>query len=259
MYNYYRRLNQEVLDRINEPRRFIQVIAGPRQVGKSTLVHQVLAQAKIAYLLENADAIDVADSDWIRRVWETARSKMQILGVAEYLLVIDEIQKIHNWSEVVKREWDADCRNDVNIKVILLGSSRLMLRKGLTESLAGRFELIRMSHWTYSEMRDAFGFTLDQYIYFGGYPGAASFVGNQKRWRRYIKDALVAIIMHRDKTSLPQTSLHTSNSYKILNTLLKDKVIIYRSFYDERLLFNFENDGKTIWSSKTGYKLDDNN
>lgn len=82
---------------------------------------------------------------------------------------------------------------------------------------------------------------------------------NKEQLKITIKDALVAIIMHRDKTSLPQTSLHTSNSYKILNTLLKDKVIIYRSFYDERLLFNFENDGKTIWSSKTGYKLDDNN
>lgn len=207
MYNYYRKINSEVLSRINEPRRFIQVIAGPRQVGKSTMVHQVLSQVKIPYLSENADAVDAADSDWIRRVWDTARSKMLVHNLSEYLLVIDEVQKIHNWSEVVKREWDADCLNGVNMKVILLGSSRLMLRKGLSESLAGRFEIIRMSHWNYQEMRDAFGFTLDQYIYFGGYPGAAAFVDNQKRWRRYIKDALVAPAIEKDV-------IMTSNIYK---------------------------------------------
>lgn len=207
MYNYVRSINQEVLDRINEPRRLIQVIAGPRQVGKSTMVHQVLSQVKIPYLSENADAVDAADSDWIRRVWNTARNKMLVLNLSEFLLVIDEIQKIRNWSEVVKREWDADSLNGVNIKVILLGSSRLMLRKGLTESLAGRFELIRMSHWSYQEMRDAFGFTLDQYIYFGGYPGAAPFISNEKRWRRYIKDALVAPAIGKDV-------ILTSNIYK---------------------------------------------
>lgn len=185
----------------------MQVLAGPRQVGKSTLVGQVLQDISIPYSLEVADAVEPKDSDWIRRVWEGARTTMMLRGESERLLVIDEIQKIDNWSEMVKREWDEDTRKHVNLKVVLLGSSRLLLKRGLTESLAGRFELIRLGHWNYQEMHDAFGVTLDEYIYFGGYPGAAHMIGDEKRWRKYIKDSLVTPAIEKDV-------LMTSNIYK---------------------------------------------
>lgn len=198
MERYARKLNDELKKRIEEPRRFIQVIAGPRQVGKSTMVEQVLSQINIPYMSENADIVDEQDSDWIRRTWESARAQMKINGYEEYLLVIDEIQKIEKWSSYVKKEWDYDTRLGINLKVVLLGSSRLLLRKGLSESLSGRFELLRMNHWTYQEMHDAFGLSLDQYIYFGGYPGSATFIGDEKRWRRYIKDSLVTPAIEKD-------------------------------------------------------------
>ena len=205
--NYIRKQYHTLKARIQEPRRFMQVLAGPRQVGKSTLVGQVLQKVPIPYSVEVADAIDPKDRDWIRRVWEGARTTMTLRGEAERLLVIDEIQKIDNWSEVVKREWDEDTRKHLNLKVVLLGSSRLLLKRGLTESLAGRFELIRLGHWSYQEMHDAFGVTLDEYIYFGGYPGAAHMIGDEKRWRKYIKDSLVAPAIEKDV-------LMTSNIYK---------------------------------------------
>ena len=129
---YVRSQFNTLKERILEPRKFMQVLAGPRQVGKSTLVGQVLNQTDIAHALEVADAVDPEDSDWIHRVWEAARTTMMLRGLEEYLLVIDEVQKIDNWSEVVKREWDADTRDGVNLKVVLLGSSRLLLKKGLT-------------------------------------------------------------------------------------------------------------------------------
>lgn len=193
--------------RIEEPRKFIQVLTGPRQVGKSTLVNQVLRNISIPYSLENADGVEVADSEWISRVWESARVAMQLRHEEEHLLVIDEIQKLANWSEKVKAEWDRDCRESRNMKVVLLGSSRLLLRKGLTESLAGRFELIRLTHWTYTEMRDAFGYTLDQFVYFGGYPGPAKMIENEKRWKKYIVDSLVSPAIDKDVVL-------TSNIYK---------------------------------------------
>ncbi len=193
--------------RIAEPRRFIQVLAGPRQVGKTTLVGQVLRDVTVPYSSETADRIDPADTDWIRRVWESARAAMMLRSTREFLLVIDEIQKIDNWSEAVKREWDEDTRNGLNMKVILLGSSRLLLRKGLTESLAGRFEIIRLGHWSFAEMRDAFGFTLDQYVYFGGYPGTAHLIADERRWKRYVKDSLIAPSIEKDV-------ILTSNIYK---------------------------------------------
>ena len=204
---YIRKQFRTLKERILEPRKFMQVLAGPRQVGKSTLVWQVLGQVSIPHAVEVADAIDPKDSDWIRRIWEAARMTMMLRSLDEYLLVIDEVQKIENWSEAVKREWDADTRNKVNLKVVLLGSSRLLLRKGLTESLAGRYELIRMPHWSLREMQDAFGVTLDEYVYFGGYPGPAHLMKDERRWRKYIKDSLVAPAIEKDV-------IMTSNIYK---------------------------------------------
>lgn len=196
-----------VLERMNEPRKFIQVLAGPRQVGKSTLIDQVLEECTLPHYLYNADGVDENDTDWIRRVWESARTQMDTKQQTEAILVIDEIQKIKRWSDIVKREWDADTRNRRQLKLFLLGSSRLMLRKGLTESLAGRFELIRIGHWTLQEMEDAFGLTLDEWIYYGGYPGSASLIKDMRRWRKYIKESLVEPAIEKD-------IIMTSNIYK---------------------------------------------
>ena len=204
---YIRKQFGTLKERILEPRKFMQVVAGPRQVGKSTLVGQVLEQISVTHVTEVADGVDPKDSDWIHRIWEAARATMMIRGIEEYLLVIDEVQKIENWSEMVKREWDADTRSRLNLKVVLLGSSRLLLKKGLTKSLAGRYELIRMPHWSLQEMRDAFGVTLDEYIYFGGYPGPAHMIKDERRWRKYIKDSLVAPAIEKDV-------IMTSNIYK---------------------------------------------
>ena len=188
----------DLAGRISEPRNKIQTITGPRQVGKSTMVKQVLQQTTIPYLSVSADNVTKTDSSWISEMWATARARMKATKASEYLLVIDEVHKLDNWSEAVKKEWDDDTRNDVNIKVVLLGSSRLLLKDGLTESLAGRYELIRMPHWSYSEMREAFDVDIDQYIYYGGYPGGAAFIHDERRWRRYIKDSIVAPAIERD-------------------------------------------------------------
>ena len=204
---YKRKQYDVVMERIKEPRLHIQVLMGPRQVGKSTLMDQVLSEIDMPYYLYNADGVDSNDSDWISRTWQAVRNTMLLSQSKEALLVIDEIQKIENWSEIVKREWDLDTRNKLNLKVVLLGSSRLMLRKGLTESLAGRFEIIRMGHWSYKEMHEAFGTTIDEWIYYGGYPGAQRYTTNFTRWRNYIKDSLVAPSIEKDV-------IMTANIYK---------------------------------------------
>lgn len=215
-----------VRERLLEPKNKMQVIAGPRQVGKSTLVEQVCQSLELPSFIFNADAIPADDNDWIRRVWESVRIQVRNQSLSEAILVIDEIQKLKQWSEVVKREWDADIRNKVPIKVLLLGSSRLLLRKGLTESLAGRYELIRMGHWSYPEMRDAFGFTLEQWIYFGGYPGAADYIADMRRWKKYIKDSLVAPAIEKDV-------IMTSNIYK--PTLMKQLFELGCSYSSEQI------------------------
>ena len=176
-----RQQNNELIVRLQEPRRTIQVIAGPRQVGKTTMVKQVLQNLSIPSLFLNADGVDADNKEWISTIWEETRATMRFNHYSEIILAIDEIHKINNWSEQVKREWDSDTFNDINIKVVLLGSSRLLLKKGLTESLAGRFEIISMGHWS-----------------FGGYPGCAPYVKNETRWRKYMREAIIAPAIEKD-------------------------------------------------------------
>ena len=187
-----------IMARIEEPRKFIQVIVGPRQVGKTTLITQLLSQVTLANLYESADAVASVNTTWLQQVWETARFRMRASGANEFLLVIDEIQKVGNWSEIVKQQWDRDTLEGVNIKLILLGSSRLLIQKGLTESLAGRFETIHLGHWSFFEMEAAFGWDLNRYIYFGGYPGSASLIGDEERWKNYIRDSLIETTISKD-------------------------------------------------------------
>lgn len=195
----YRRFQfDELAERLAEPRRMIQVISGPRQVGKSTMVKQVLWETAVPNMLVSADGVVRENAAWIGEVWDTARARMRVGRHAEYLLVIDEVHKIDNWSEEVKKQWDADTFNDVNLKVVILGSSRLLLKDGLTESLAGRYEVIRMPHWSFREMHDAFGLDVEHYIFFGGYPGGVQLMDNETRWRRYIKDSIIAPAIERD-------------------------------------------------------------
>lgn len=195
---FKRRQFSELLSRISEDRNKIQVITGPRQVGKSTMVKQVLKETTIPNMFVSADSVPKENTSWIGEIWETARARMQFNKDSEYLLVIDEIHKINNWSEEVKKQWDADCFNDINLKIVLLGSSRLLIKDRLTESLAGRYEIIRMSHWSFSEMKEAFGFSLNQFVYFGGYPGGAQLITNETRWKRYIKDSIIAPAIEHD-------------------------------------------------------------
>lgn len=195
---YERPYIKEIQVRIEEPRKFIQVILGPRQVGKTTMVNQLLQKLSLPYVYESADAVSATNSVWLTQVWETARFRMKAANVPEYLLVVDEIQKIENWSEIVKQQWDKDTRENINIKVILLGSSRLLIQKGLTESLAGRFETFYLGHWSFAEMQAAFQWSIEQYVYFGGYPGSASLINDEERWKNYIKDALIETSISKD-------------------------------------------------------------
>lgn len=184
--------------RLEEPRRFLQVIAGPRQVGKTTLVTQVAAGSALPHRFASADEPTLRGPEWIEQQWEAARLMAREADRRGALLVLDEVQKVPNWSESVKRLWDADTRTKLPLRVVLLGSAPLLVQQGLTETLAGRFEMVRLPHWSLSEMRQAFGWSLDQYLFYGGYPGAAPLASELERWARYIRDSLIETTIGRD-------------------------------------------------------------
>lgn len=188
----------ELVRRLAEPRRFIHVVAGARQVGKTTLVQQVVGTLEIPVRFASADEPSLRGAEWIAQQWQAARLSAADAGKAGAVLVLDEIQKIPGWSEAVKRLWDEDTRARRPLKAVLLGSAPLMVARGLTESLAGRFEIIHLPHWTFAEMRAAFGWSVDEYVFYGGYPGAAPLIREPKRWSRYVQDSLVETSISRD-------------------------------------------------------------
>ncbi len=220
MYEYQRQQVTTLLTRLAETPERIIVVSGPRQTGKTTLVRQALKQSNLESQFLSVDepesripilSLDTQpysathsparDANWLIRAWEDARRKAEDAGDG-FILALDEIQKIPQWSELVKGLWDADRANQCPLHIVILGSAPLLLQQGLTESLAGRFELIRVNHWSFIEMHDAFAFDLSKYIYFGGYPGAASLVNEQTRWREYVRASLIEPNIERDILSM---------------------------------------------------------
>ena len=220
MSSFQRTQISTLLSRLREVPKWLTVVAGPRQIGKTTLVRQALAQIDLPsrYLSIDApeptalplpaalpsddpeDAVpisDVRDTAWLARQWERARVEAK-RSERGFVLVFDEIQKIPNWSETVKGLWDADRHEGLPLHVVVLGSAPLLMQRGLSESMLGRFETIRLPHWSFAEMSEAFGFDLDHYIYFGGYPGAASLIREQRRWREYILGSIIEPNIERD-------------------------------------------------------------
>ena len=172
----------------------LQVLVGPRQVGKTTAAAQAVARLGWPSHVASADAPLPHPPEWIETQWRLARAA----GPRRVLLVLDEIQKVRGWSEVVKRLWDEETRTGGCVRPLLLGSSALLVQKGLTESLAGRFYLHRCTHWSWPECREAFGWPLERWIYFGGYPGAAAFAADEPAWKRYVTDSLIETVIARD-------------------------------------------------------------
>lgn len=195
---YQRPIIATLVERLLQPRRLIQVLAGPRQTGKTTLVRQVMGGLPGPWHYASADEPALKDTAWIEQQWEVARRRLTEAGAAPTVLVLDEIHKLPGWSEAVKRLWDEDTIRGVPLHVVLLGSSPLLVRTGLADSLAGRFEVIPIAHWSFAEMRDGFGWHWQQFVYYGGYPGAAPLVEDPARWRRYVLDSLVETTISRD-------------------------------------------------------------
>lgn len=193
---YGRAVDGVLAARLAEPRRFIQVVSGPRQVGKTTSVTAVLAELTVPARYASADSPSAHDVAWIRQEWEIARAEASAEGTC--VLALDEVQKVAGWSDEVKALWDEDTRDGRDVRAVLLGSSPLLMQAGLTESLAGRFEVLHWTHWTLAECATAFGWDLDTFLFFGGYPGSAPLIDDVARWRSYVNESLIETSVSRD-------------------------------------------------------------
>jgi len=193
---YARNLFASLSSELSRPTPVIHVMIGPRQVGKTTIARQIRESIVIPSIYATADSPIPLDSAWIETHWRRALADAAA-SAAPVLLILDELQKVRGWSETIKLLWDS--RSDgTDLRLLILGSSALLMQEGLSESLAGRFFLHRCTHWGFPECHAAFGWSLEQWYYFGGYPGAAAFTENETSWKRYIADSLIETVLARD-------------------------------------------------------------
>lgn len=197
MNEFYRAPYKTLLARLREPRRFIQIVQGPRQVGKTTLVAQAIKSWDGLSISAAADTPAPPGTEWIEKHWDEAR-RLYDANSKPVVLVLDEVQNVHRWSEVVKANWDLDKKQGRDVRVVLLGSSAFLMQKGLGESLAGRFETIFLGHWSYNEMKKAFGVSLEDYLYYGGYPQGAGLRSDEARFKDYVRNSLIEPVLSRD-------------------------------------------------------------
>lgn len=195
--SFYSRLRNRLLE-VNP---LIKVLTGPRQVGKTTLVKQVLQDEALTGIYITADQVSAGHEDWLETNWQRA------LAVSKedsrpYCLIVDEVQKIPQWSELIKRLWDSRDTEGKGINLLLLGSSRLLLQQGLTESLMGRFETLYLGHWDFDEAQRAFDIDVDHFIYQGLYPGAAHLHSDPERWYAFVQDAIIETSISKDVLQL---------------------------------------------------------
>ena len=213
---FARPLVSELIKRIRETPRSIIYVSGPRQTGKTTATRQALAEVGMPYRYCSSDADEpvaflgippdldaeiapstMRDSSWIVQQWNRSRIDAR-RSKRGFVLVLDEIQNVRDWSSTVKGLWDTDRFENLPLRVVILGSAHMRLQSSLRESLAGRFEPLRFTHWSLAEMSEAFGFDTESYVYFGGSPGAANLVHDQERWRRYVLSSLAEAAIERD-------------------------------------------------------------
>jgi len=204
---YRRGLVETLRKRVMEPRRFIQAVVGPRQTGKTTSVRQLMELVNRPTHFARAAQSNPQSQDWLRREWEEGR-RLADMNRANggALLIIDEIQMVSQWSSVVKPLWDEDTDNDTELHVIVTGSSALLLTKGLRESLTGRFELLFCEQWDLKECQQAFDYSLDDYLFYGGYPGAVQIRDDMERWIFYMENTIIAPSVMRDTVALDKVN-----------------------------------------------------
>jgi predicted AAA+ superfamily ATPase len=225
---YRRAVVDTLVSRAGEPRRFIQVLLGPRQTGKTTALKQMVASLSLPVHYASADDVIQPARDWLRAQWEQARRRLES-GTPSLLLVIDEIQNIPQWSQVVKALWDEDSWADRDMRLIISGSSSLLLQTGLAESLMGRFELIHNTHWSLGECEEAFGYTLDDFLFHGGYPGAAALRPAPERWFDYMHNGVIEPALSRDVVALENVRKPAlMRSLLLLGLLYSGQEVSYR-------------------------------
>lgn len=201
----YRACRELLLQRLAEPAPSrIQLLAGPRQVGKTTLLLELAEKLGSVAIYVAADGPEASLPGFWERLWARAESCAKADGRAVVLL--DEAHVLHDWATRLKGEWDRLRRRRLAVQIVATGSSALHLGLGSRESLAGRFERIVLSHWSAASLVDVFhvdpGDAAEMLVRMGAYPGAFAYRDDLDRWAAYVRDAILEPAIGRDLLAL---------------------------------------------------------
>lgn len=182
----------------------IQLLSGPRQVGKTTLLLEIAGGLGETAIYAAADAPEAA----LPAFWERTFGKAEETAASQGRAVVflDEAHLLHDWSARLKAVTDRFRRRRIPIHVVATGSSALRLGAGSRESLAGRFERLTLTHWSAASMARVFGLSAeeaaDQVVRMGSYPGAFPLRADTARWTAYVRDAILEPAIGRDILAL---------------------------------------------------------
>ncbi len=201
----YRECLETLTARLAEPAPGrIQLLAGPRQVGKTTLLLELAAREGVQAIYAAADAPEASLPGFLERL--AARIEDTATARGRAVLLLDEAHLLHGWAAWLKGLWDRWRRRKIPVQVVATGSSSLHLAAGSKESLAGRFERLTLAHWSARSLAEVFGIGLDDaadlVVRLGAYPGAFALRDEPPRWSAYVRDAILEPAIGRDILAL---------------------------------------------------------
>lgn len=182
----------------------IQLLVGPRQVGKTTLLLELEKKFKKRAFYAALDSPESSMPGFWERFWTRVEEAAQ--SGKTLVVLLDEVHGLPNWSLLLKSKWDRIVKDQLPIHIVATGSSALKLSTDSRESLAGRFERLILTHWMLSDFMKAFHLSLakavDLFIKMGAYPGAFQYISAFSRWKAYVRDAIVEPAIGRDIMAL---------------------------------------------------------
>lgn len=196
----YYAVKERLTERLDEPAPGrVQILTGPRQVGKTHILLDSAARWRESALYLAADAPESSLPGWWELQWQRT---LQMAGRGKSVLFVDEAHYLPQWSPVIKSAIDEVYRKKLPLHIVITGSATLPLGSGAREAMTGRFERIELRQWNPRDLAEAFSLDRDEaiecFIRFGSFPGGMSLISDIPRWKAYIRDSIIDPAVGRD-------------------------------------------------------------
>lgn len=197
---------QALLSRLSLPSPAVQAVVGPRQVGKSTLIRQVLEKLEAPTVFLSCKSVQYRQTGWIHKEWEIARLLAKHHG--HCVIAVDDAQRLPGWAPLLCQLHKEDLEQQRDIRIVITGSSELELLQQLKDKFPQSHEVIRAGYWTYPEMRCAFNWGIEQYLFYGGLPRSGDEPSDDETWLNWIRELMFDNLLKEDVKAVAPAQNH---------------------------------------------------